>query len=84
MERGRLFTAIRGIKGLEAFSSDANFVLIKSDRPGDDLWRALLDKGILVRNFGAASGLENCLRVTVGSPEENDALIEALENLAAG
>lgn len=78
-ERSRLFKAIESIDGLEPYPSEGNFILVKSSAPGGDLWRYLLDRGILVRCFQHTPGLENCLRITVGKPVENDAVIAALE-----
>lgn len=78
-ERNRVFEAISGINGLKAYPSAANFILIKSRRPAATIWRRLLAKGILVRNFAGAPGLDNCLRITIGSPAQNDAVIAALK-----
>ncbi|MBI4413692.1 MAG: histidinol-phosphate transaminase, partial [candidate division NC10 bacterium] len=48
-----------------------------------EVFRGLLDRGILVRDFGDAPHLRECLRITVGTPEENDAVLRALrEGLA--
>ncbi len=79
-ERERVFNAVQALSGLEAYPSSANFILIKSERSGPELWRKLLSKSILVRDFDRAAGLENCLRVTIGSPEQNSALIDVLAN----
>ncbi len=79
-ERERVFNAVQALPGLEAYPSFANFILIKSERSGPELWRKLLSKSILVRDFDGAAGLENCLRVTIGSPEQNSALIDVLAN----
>jgi histidinol-phosphate aminotransferase len=42
------------------------------------LWQGLLDRGVLVRDVSGAPGLERCLRVTAGTPEETDAFLKAL------
>lgn len=81
-ERGRLSNAISRIDGLTLSPSRANFILVKSARPAADLWRNLLERGILVRYFERTPGLEDCLRITVGTPAENDAVIEALRELS--
>jgi histidinol-phosphate aminotransferase len=78
-ERGRLATALAA-KGFDVFPSAANLILVRvpsgSDAPA--LYQKLLGTGIVVRFFGTAGPLAGCLRVTVGTPSENDALLAAL------
>lgn len=76
-ERARVYDALCAIKGVQAFPSDANYILFRLDDAGA-VWQKLYDRGILVRDFSSAPLLENCLRVTVGSPEENDEFLAAL------
>lgn len=79
-ERDRLesvlprYTFIRKV-----FPSDANFILVRVD-DADGLYNYLLEKGIIVRNRTRVPGCAGCLRLTVGLPEENDALLRALDN----
>jgi histidinol-phosphate aminotransferase len=61
----------------KVFPSDANFLLIKVDQP-DKVYEALMRQGIIVRNRSRAPLCEGCLRVTVGTAEENQALTTAL------
>ncbi len=80
-ERTRLGLALDTITGaanLERFPSEANFILIRvSD--ADKTFKALLSRKILVKNTGKSHPLmANTLRLTVGTPAENDALIAAL------
>lgn len=65
----------------EVFRSDANFLLVRVDAP-DALYTYLLDQGIIVRNRNRVKGCEGCLRLTVGLPQENDALLRALDQYA--
>ena len=65
----------------EVFRSDANYLLVRVDAP-DALYAYLLDQGIIVRNRNRVKGCEGCLRLTVGLPRENDALLRALDNYA--
>ncbi|MBR1490434.1 MAG: histidinol-phosphate transaminase [Bacteroidales bacterium] len=65
----------------KVFPSDANFLLVRVDAP-DALYTYLLDQGIIVRNRNRVKGCEGCLRLTVGLPRENDALLRALDNYA--
>ena len=45
---------------------------------GHALWQELVDRGVLVRDCSGWPRLEDCLRVTIGTPEENDAFLAAL------
>ena len=65
----------------EVFRSDANFLLVRVDAP-DALYAYLLDQGIIVRNRNRVKGCEGSLRLTVGLPQENDALLRALDQYA--
>ena len=62
----------------KVFPSDANFLLVRVD-DANGLYDYLLDKGIIVRNRNRVPGCEGCLRLTVGLPAENDALLNALD-----
>ena len=74
-ERDRLAIELQAM-GIRAFHSHANFVLFQvDDAPG--FWEGLLSRGVLVRNYAAQPGLEDCLRVTAGLPEETDAFLQA-------
>jgi histidinol-phosphate aminotransferase len=77
-ERTRLQAALRGLAGVHAFPSEANMVLVRvpdSKRAFD----GLKARGVLVKHIaGLHPLLANCLRLTVGAPEENDAMIQAL------
>jgi histidinol-phosphate aminotransferase len=50
---------------------------------GKAVWQGLLDRGVLVRDCSSWAGLDNCLRVTVGTDEENLAFITALKEVLA-
>ena len=76
-ERDRVFKVLKLISSIEAFPSDANFILFRVN-DADRIFKELLRKGILIRNFNSPGRLENCLRVTIGTPEENDAFLRAL------
>jgi histidinol-phosphate aminotransferase len=82
-ERARLEEVLDELPGVHRFASSANFVLV---RVGDATraYEALLARGILVRNLhGSHPLLQNCLRLTVGTPDENAKLIEALASALA-
>ncbi len=79
-QRDRVLEALPGL-GVEAFPSDANFVLFRPPRPAAQVWQGLLDRGVLVRDFTAL--VPGCLRVTAGTPEEIDLFLSALEEVLA-
>ena len=79
-ERERILDALPPM-GVEAFRSDANFVLFRPPEPAAEVWQALLDRGVLVRDFSAL--VPECLRVTAGTPEEVDRFLSALEEVLA-
>ncbi|MGI9605216.1 MAG: histidinol-phosphate transaminase [Acidimicrobiales bacterium] len=82
-ERGRLMERMAELP-VEIWESGANFFLIRAhDTAGDDLWQALVDRSILVRNCASWPGLDGCLRITVGTPDENDRLTDALAEILA-
>jgi histidinol-phosphate aminotransferase len=69
---------------VEAWPSEANFVLFRPiGRDADLVWRSLLDDKVLIRDCSGWPGLTGCLRVTIGTPEENTAFIESLKNCLA-
>jgi histidinol-phosphate aminotransferase len=77
-ERGRLQAALGGLP-VESWPSDASFLLFRPRRrTAITVWNDLLDEGVLVRDCSSWRGLEGCLRVTVGTPEENDRFLGAL------
>jgi histidinol-phosphate aminotransferase len=80
-ERGTLIKKLNKINGIEAFDSKTNFVLFNTDKPFEDVYQNLLEKGALVRKFGRILHLNNCLRTTVGLPRMNAKLLEALEKI---
>jgi histidinol-phosphate aminotransferase len=79
-ERSRVFERVKIIPGVEVFPTDANFILFKIDN-ADRIYKDLIEKDILIRNFNSPGRLENCMRVTIGTPEENDAFLKALTNI---
>lgn len=75
-ERAKLAEALMA-RGIEVFPSAANLLLVRvPDAPA--MWKKLADAGIVVRLFGTTGPLANCLRITVGTPAENELLLGAL------
>jgi histidinol-phosphate aminotransferase len=82
-ERRRLERAMAAL-GLESLPSQSNFLLTRSGRmPAGELYESLKTRKILVRYFNSP-GLNDKLRITVGTPEQNDALVAALKELIDG
>jgi histidinol-phosphate aminotransferase len=77
-ERGRLFAALTEMPALEVVPSGANFLLVRVNGDAHELWRRLLERGVLVRDFSSRPGVEGCFRITVGSPEESDEFLAAI------
>jgi histidinol-phosphate aminotransferase len=81
-ERGRLLARLRGIAGVTAFDSAANFILFRvggGSHGADQVFARLKSRGILIKNRTHVHPLlAGCLRVTVGKPAENDAFVAAL------
>ena len=77
-ERERLAAALSALP-VDVVPSGANFVLFRpSALPGRSVWQGLLDRSVLVRDCSSWPRLADCLRVTVGTPDENDVFLAAL------
>lgn len=79
-ERERVYKAMSDMGGVEPYHSDANFILFKVG-DADSLFEALVERDILIRNFNKPGRLENCMRVTIGTPGENDRFLRALGDI---
>jgi len=76
-ERERVLAAMK--KVVECFPTQANFITFKTRRP---LFEDFCARGVLVRDVSAYHGLGGCLRVSIGTPEENDRFLAALKEIA--
>jgi histidinol-phosphate aminotransferase len=80
-ERARVSAALAALPGVRVFVSQGNFILFRV-AGAHTLWQRLYDdEGILLRDFSAAAGLTDCLRVSIGTPQENDGFLAAIERL---
>ncbi|NWG14824.1 MAG: histidinol-phosphate transaminase [Acidobacteria bacterium] len=77
-ERDRLRMLLSGIPGVKVFPTGANFFLFELPVPPRGVFEELYRQGILIRDVSSYPMLSRCLRVTVGTPEENDLFIAAL------
>lgn len=80
-ERERLFEELSRINNVLPYPSEANFILLKI-KNANAVYQKLIEKGVLVRNMGSA--IRDSLRVTVGTPEENNFFIKALRKSIGG
>ena len=77
-ERTRVMAALRALD-VDVFDSGANFVLFRPRTlTGRAVWQGLLDRSVLIRDCSGWPRLENCLRVTIGTPAEDDRFLSAI------
>lgn len=80
-ERGRLVARLAALP-VDQWPSGANFVLFRPRTlTGPETWKALVDRSVLVRDCSSWPRLDGCLRVTVGTPGEDDVFLSALEEI---
>lgn len=78
-EREKLAGELGGLQAVHhVVPSDANFILVKFDEP-INLFRYLLDEGIVVRDRSSVTLCEGCLRISIGTPEENQILLNKIK-----
>src|SRR5262249_15730104 len=80
-ERERVYAAISQVKGLTPVESKANFLVVKSDTDPKRIFQELLKRDILVRDVSHYPMLQDYFRFNVGTPEENDRLLSALNEI---
>ena len=81
-EREVLLEKMNAMSELQVFPSQANFILFRIlNKNANDVFENIRQSGVLIKNMKADAGLlKNCLRVTVGTPDENQAFVDALES----
>ena len=83
VERDRMMSLLKDIKGLKAWPSQANFILIQlPEGRGKEIYEKLCNRGIFLRYF-SSERLKDHIRSTVGLPHETDAVVDALRELVA-
>ncbi len=81
MERERLFGKLKELDWLKPYPSQGNFILCSlPEGEARETWRQLQKRGIFVRYFDTPR-LKDCLRISVGRPEDTDALVKALKEV---
>ena len=82
-ERGRVSTALAEL-GCHVWPSGSNFVLFRPPAGnGAEVWQGLVDRSVLVRNTASWPGLDGCLRVTIGTADDNTSFLSALADTLA-
>jgi len=80
-ERERMISALKAFKGIKTFPSQANFILIRV-KGANAIFEQLKARGILIKNMHGAGGLlANCLRITIGNEQENNAVLAAMDEI---
>ncbi len=80
-ERENLYNVLSQIKGITVYPSQTNFILFKTSTDATRIYTKLKQVGILIKNLNRPGPLKNCLRVTVGKPEENSEFISELRKV---
>ncbi|MBP1692029.1 MAG: histidinol-phosphate aminotransferase, partial [Bacteroidetes bacterium] len=81
-ERERVFAELSHMRGITVYPSSANFLLVEvSGRSPREIFLALAERGILIRDVSAYPMLQKALRISIGTPEENTALLTALQEI---
>jgi histidinol-phosphate/aromatic aminotransferase/cobyric acid decarboxylase-like protein len=82
-ERDRVLAELRQISGLEPVVSRANFMVVRSAMEPRRVFEELLKRGVLVRDVSGYPMLQHYFRVGIGTPEENNQLIQSLREICA-
>ena len=77
-ERKKLYNDFSMLPGIKAYPSETNFIMFRTDTDSTVIHRKLKQAGILVKNLSKPGPLKNCLRVTIGTPEENKEFLKIL------
>lgn len=81
-EREKMAKALQSLTMTQTvYPSDANFLLVKVNA-AHDVYQRLMKIGIIVRDRSNVKPCKDCLRITIGTPSENDRLLQALKNLS--
>lgn len=81
-DRQALLAALEGLQGVQVYASEANFLLFRTrTTPAPAVFDGLRREGVLIKDLSTQPGLKDCLRVTVGTAEENAAFVAALRRV---
>ncbi len=82
-ERKKLYNELSNLVGVTTYPSETNFIMIRTLADASAIHKKLMQKGILIRNLSKPGPLKNCLRVTIGTPEENKEFLMTLSRILA-
>ncbi|OPZ72228.1 MAG: Histidinol-phosphate aminotransferase 2 [Firmicutes bacterium ADurb.Bin456] len=82
-EKDRFFAELSAIPGVEPFPSQANFILFRTPQPARQVYEELLKHGLLLRSVEGPA-LSRCLRVSVGTADENKMFVDRLREILNG
>ena len=80
-ERQRIFDQLAAISGIQPYPSYANFILFETVHSVKDVFQRLIEEGVLIRDVSRYPMLEQAMRVTIGTKDENDTFLEALKKV---
>ena len=84
VERARVYAALKKIRAIEAYPSVTNFILFRmKDETPAAVHTRFLEQSVLIRDISMWPGCAGCLRVSIGTPAENDQFIAALDHVFA-
>lgn len=81
VEREKFTKKLNEVNGVKAFTSQTNFILFQTSKQLEEIYQGLLSQGILIKKLGKILHLDNCFRTTVGLPQMNNRLLNALVKL---
>jgi histidinol-phosphate aminotransferase len=76
-----VFDQLQKRQAVSVYPSKANFLLMRTPKPARELFEALYNRGVLVRDVSAYALLDRCVRVSIGTPEQNDRFLAALDSV---
>jgi histidinol-phosphate aminotransferase len=81
-ERARMFGLLSEFDFLEPFTSESNFILCRVKRMSAEYVKAcLLERGVVIRHYSSPKEIADCIRISVGRPEDTDAVVSALASI---
>jgi histidinol-phosphate aminotransferase len=80
-ERTNLFEALSKLNEIEVFPSDSNFLLFRTSQNSGEVFQKLAQKDILLRDLSSHPKLKDCLRVTIGTPDENANFLQEIKKI---
>ena len=82
-ERERLYNELSKLRNVIVYPSETNFIMLRTAAEASGIHRKLKQAGILIKNLNKPGPLKNCLRVTIGTPEENNEFLKRLKRILA-